>query len=124
MNPFQMPNYGQAILQDQDLIYTALADQKRVCREYTTAVTESNCKVVRQAFSTLLHESLQMQAELYYLMQNQNMYNVSSQAPQEEIRKQVQQYTQIQQKTRQLLHQNQHPMHVPSMQHERQGQFV
>lgn len=96
----------RALLPDQDILYTLLADQKRVSREYCTAVTESNCQVVRGMFTELLHDTLSLQGQLYNQMQQQNMYNASSKAQRQEVDKQIQQYGQTQQKTQQFMQQN------------------
>ncbi|MDP9727225.1 MULTISPECIES: spore coat protein [Alicyclobacillus] len=106
-NPYtQTSMAANSWMEDQDLAYTVLADLKRVCREYTTAATESNCPAVRQMFVSLLNDSLQLQAELYHLMQQQGWYNTSSPAIRSELDKQVQQYRQSEQKTRQWAQQH------------------
>jgi spore coat protein F len=95
----------QPLLQEEDLLSTVLADHKRVAREYTTAVTESNCMVVRQAFTELLQDTLSMQGKLYNLMKQQNRYGTSSPALRQEIDKQLQQNGQTGQKTQQFVNQ-------------------
>lgn len=101
-----MPMQSVAIMEDKDLVYTILADVKRVCSEYTTAVTESNCQAVRQMFTNLLQDSLQIQAELYYFMYQMGWYNTSSSAPRSDLEKQVQQYRQFERETKQWMMQN------------------
>ncbi|MFD2671526.1 spore coat protein [Marinicrinis sediminis] len=91
---------------DSDALYTILADLKRVCREYTTAATESNCQVVRQMFQDLLQDGLHMQGELYQFMNQQQMYNTSSPVLRQELDKQVKQYMQTQQQTEQWIQQH------------------
>ncbi|RXI96738.1 spore coat protein [Anaerobacillus alkaliphilus] len=91
------------ILQDPDIVYSYLADLKRTAREYTTAVTESNCPEVRQQFEQLLQSCLQMQGQVYQLMSQQGWYNTSSSVQSQEIMKQITTYQQTQQKTQQLV---------------------
>jgi len=101
-----IPVQSPAVMEDKDLVYTILADVKRVCSEYTTAVTESNCQAVRQMFTNLLQDSLQIQAELYYFMYQMGWYNTSSSAPRSDVEKQVQQYRQFERETKQWIMQN------------------
>jgi spore coat protein CotF len=104
-----MPNQSttQSFLPDQDMAYTILADLKRVTREYATAATESVCTEIRQMFTQLMNSTLQLQGELYYAMQQNNMYNASSPVLRQEIDKQLQQYQQSQQQTNQFVQQQQ-----------------
>ncbi|MDF2653066.1 MAG: Coat domain protein [Paenibacillus sp.] len=95
----------QAIMQDQDLLYTVLCDLKRTAREYTTAATESNCATVRTTFKNLLNQTLQQQEQLYEFMKQQNMYNTSSPALKQEIDKQIKQYQQDLNQTNQFVQQ-------------------
>jgi spore coat protein F len=99
-------NQSTSILQDQDLVYSFLADQKRIAREYTTAVTESNCPQVRQMFEQLLQDTLRMQEQTYQFMSQQGWYNTSSPVLAQEISKQMTIYQQTQQQTSQLIQQN------------------
>ncbi|MBU8878500.1 spore coat protein [Bacillus sp. FJAT-29790] len=99
-------NQQQPILQEADLIYTILGDLKRTAREYTTAVTESNCPEVRQKFTQLLQNTLTMQGQVYQYMSQHGMYNTSSPVLNQEITKQINQYTQTQTQTSQLIQQN------------------
>ncbi|WP_416826370.1 spore coat protein [Ectobacillus polymachus] len=96
----------QPILKDEDLLYTILADLKRTSGEYATAVTESNCPVVRQQFQGLLQDSLNLQDQLYTFMSNNGMYTASSPAISSEITKQIQQCSQTQNETNQLIQQH------------------
>ncbi|MGM9927091.1 MAG: spore coat protein [Bacillus sp. (in: firmicutes)] len=95
-----------AILSDEDLLYTILADLKRTCREYTTATTESNCPAVRQHFQSLVQSSLGLQGILYNFMAQQGMYSTSSPTLASDITKQITEYTQTQSQTKQLVQQN------------------
>jgi spore coat protein CotF len=99
-------NQQTPVLQDQDIVYTFLADLKRTAREYTTAVTESNCPAVRQMFEQLLQSTLKLQDQTYQLMAQQGWYNTSSPAVNQEITKQMQTYQQTQLQTNQLIQQN------------------
>jgi spore coat protein CotF len=94
-------------LPDEDMAYTILSDLKRVTREYATASTESVCPEIRQMFTQLLNNTLQMQGELYNVMQQNNMYSASSPALKQEIDKQFKQNQQTQQKTNQFVQQTQ-----------------
>ncbi|MEK8128444.1 spore coat protein [Paenibacillus filicis] len=92
-----------AFMPDGDLLHTILADLKRTCREYTTAATEANCPAIRQLFTHLLNETLQLQGRLYQLMQQHNLYSTSSSALRQEIDKQVREYAQTAQETAQFV---------------------
>jgi len=95
----------QSPMPEKDMLYTILADLKRTCQEYTTATLESNCPNVRQMFTDLLTNSLQLQNQLYTFMKQQNMYNTSSKALQQEINKQIQSYQQCSQQSQQFIQQ-------------------
>jgi len=99
-------NQPHPILQEKDIVYSYLADLKRSAREYTTAVTESNCPAVRQMFEQLLQETLQLQSQTYQLMSQHGWYETPASAPNTEIMKQVQSYQQTQTQTNQMLQQN------------------
>ncbi|MCR2802471.1 spore coat protein [Paenibacillus soyae] len=101
----QQAQQSQSILNEEDLVSTVLADLKRVVREYATAATESTCPDIRQLFTKLLHNTLSAQGQLFQAMQQSNMYNAASPALRQELDKQMQQYQQTAQKTRQLLQQ-------------------
>lgn len=98
--------YTQQQLPEADMAYTILSDLKRVTREYATAATESVCPQVRQTFTQLMDDTLKLQGELYYCMQQNNMYNASSPALRQEVDKQLNQYKQTQQKTSQFVQQS------------------
>ncbi|WP_282935295.1 spore coat protein [Paenibacillus sp. RC67] len=93
----------QAALPEKDMLFTILCDLKRTCREYTTAATEANCMEVRQLFTSLLHSSLQMQANVYQLMSQQYMYNTSSAALRQDIERQIRKHQQEEQQTNHFL---------------------
>lgn len=101
MYPNQTP-----VIPEKDLVYSILANEKRVGTEYTTATMESNCPTVRQMFTELLNDTLQIQGQLYQFMSNQGWYNTSSPALQREVQKQITQYGQFQQQTQQFLQQH------------------
>jgi spore coat protein F len=98
MYPNQVP-----VIPEKDLVYSILANEKRVSAEYTTATTESNCPVVRQMFTALLNSTLQIQGQLYQLMVSQGWYNTSSPALQQEVHKQITQYMNFQQETQRFV---------------------
>ncbi|MHA7964411.1 spore coat protein [Paenibacillus sp. CAU 1782] len=95
----------QAFLTEEDLASTILSDLKRVVREYATAATESTCPDIRQLFTKLLNNTLNMQGQLFQAMQQSNMYNTASPALRQELDKQAKQYQQTAQKTKQFLQQ-------------------
>ncbi|OZB96349.1 spore coat protein [Paenibacillus sp. XY044] len=101
---YQTSNNSQ-FMQDEDLLYTILADLKRTVREYTTATTESSCPTVRQMFTQLTNDTLRMQGELYNLMKQMNMYSTSSQALRQDVDKSIQDARNLQQKNRQFVQQ-------------------
>lgn len=102
MSPNQSP-----VIPEKDLVYSILANEKRVSTEYTMATMESNCPIVRQMFTELLNNTLQIQGELYQFMSDQGWYNASSPALQQEVQKQITQYTKFQQELQQFLQQHQ-----------------
>jgi len=93
----------QALMPEEDMAYTVLADLKRVVREYATAATESSCPEIRGMFTQLLNNTLHMQEDLFNAMKAANMYSVSSPALRQDLTKQVQQNQQMIQKTEQHL---------------------
>jgi spore coat protein F len=97
----------QVQLPEKDLLYTILCSLKRTAGEYTTAVTESNCNNVRQTFTDLLNSTLALQAQLYTVMKQANLYNTASPALRQEIDKQSRQYKQSEQQTQQFVQQQQ-----------------
>lgn len=92
-------------MQEEDLLYTILADLKRTSREYTTGVTEAACPVVRQMFTDLTHSTLTMQGQLFTLMEKNNMYSVASPALRQELDKQLKDNQQLQMKCNQFVQQ-------------------
>ncbi|GAB6988364.1 spore coat protein [Paenibacillus pini] len=100
-----MTQNNSAFMQDEDLLYTILADLKRTVREYTTATTESSCPSIRQLFTQLTNETLTMQGELFNLMKQLNMYSTSSSALRQDIDKQIQDAKNTMQKTNQFVSQ-------------------
>ncbi|MWC28997.1 spore coat protein [Paenibacillus sp. MMS18-CY102] len=98
-------NHHQSLLPDEDLASTILSDLKRVVREYATAATESTCPEIRKLFTTLLDSTLQLQGQMFTVMQQNQMYNTSSPALRQEIDKQGRQYDQTLQKTYQFVQQ-------------------
>jgi len=106
----QQTAQSSSTLPEKDWLYTILCDLKRTAREYTTAVTESNCPTVRQEFTQLQNSTLTLQGQLYQLMQQQNMYNTSSPALAQELTKQIQQYKQSGQEAVQFAQQAAVPM--------------
>lgn len=99
-------NQQKQLLQDEDLLNTILADLKRASREYTTAVTESNCPMVREKFQALLQDTLLMQERVYTFMSQHGMYSAPSLALEPEINKQLQQCSQTQMQTNQFVQQH------------------
>lgn len=108
-----------AFMQEEDLLYTILADLKRTVREYTTAATESSCPMVRQMFSQLNNDTLRLQGELYNLMKQNNMYSTSGKALRQDLDKQIQDARNTQQQCRQFVQQKTSSMnpyaHAPNV---------
>ncbi|SEG51274.1 spore coat protein [Paenibacillus sp. UNC499MF] len=98
----QNPQNGSP-LSDKDLLYTILADHKRVVREYATAATESTCPEIRQLFNHLTLNTLLLQGELYAFMKQNNMYSTPSPALRQDIDKQIQHSQQSGQQTQQRV---------------------
>ena len=90
-------------LPEKDLVFQILVETKRVAGEYTTAVTEANCQNVRQMFSSLLNDTLQIQGDIYQLMSQQGWYQTPSPAMRHEIMTQIQHHQQEQQQTNQFV---------------------
>ncbi|BFH15797.1 spore coat protein [Paenibacillus melissococcoides] len=90
---------------EKDLLHTILNDLKRTSREYATGVTEAACPSVRQMFTDLANSTLQMQGQLFNLMQQQNMYSVASPALREEVNKRLRDQEQTMQKANQFVQQ-------------------
>lgn len=117
-------------MQEEDLLYTILADLKRTSREYTTGVTEAACPVVRQMFTDLTHSTLTMQGQLFTLMEKNNMYSVASPALRQELDKQVKDSQQLQMKSNQFVQQKlgqagygQYQQHAHQQQEYHQGNY-
>lgn len=79
------------ILREQDLFHDILVMLKHNAREYVTAVTESNCAVVRQTMQRLLFDTLAEQADAYQVMGRQGWYPPSPVASRQDVQKSVQQ---------------------------------
>nr|WP_301290303.1 spore coat protein [Paenibacillus sp. 1781tsa1] len=90
-------------MQEQDLLKSILADLRRTSREYTTATTEASCPMTRRMFTDLTNDTLRLQGELFNLMQQNNMYSVSSKALRQDVDKQIQSAHQTQQKCQQFI---------------------
>lgn len=91
------------MLHEQDLFHNILILLKHNAREYATAVTESNCAVVRQTMQRLLHETLAEQADCYQVMSRQGWYPPAPVATRQDVQKSVQQHRQSAQNTAQSL---------------------
>ncbi|PQP82536.1 spore coat protein [Paenibacillus sp. PCH8] len=94
---------GGNFMQEQDLLKSILADLRRTSREYTTATTEAACPTIRRMFSELTNDTLRLQGELFNLMQQNNMYAVSTKALRQDVDKQIQSAHQVQQKCQQFI---------------------
>ena len=92
-------------LPEKDLVFQILVETKRVASEYTTAVTEANCQSVRQMFTSLLNDTLQIQGEIYQLMSQQGWYPIPAPAMRHELTNQLQHHQQEQQQTQQFVSQ-------------------
>lgn len=101
----QQPSFqGTSFMPEKDMLYTILADLKRTSREYTIAVNEANCEVVRSMFMDLLNSTLTMQGHLYHVMKQNNMYSTPSKALQQEVSKQWTNSQQTEQQTTSFVH--------------------
>ncbi len=92
-------------LPEKDLVFQILVETKRAAGEYTTAVTEANCQSVRQMFTSLLNDTLQIQGEIYQLMSQQGWYPIPAPVMRHEIANQIQRHQQEQQQTQQFVSQ-------------------
>lgn len=84
---------GQSLgmsLRDRDLFVNTLLVLKHAASEYTTAVTEAGCPVVRQTLQRLLHETLTEQADCYQVMSRQGWYPPGPAPTRQDIRKVIQ----------------------------------
>ncbi|WP_054955937.1 spore coat protein [Paenibacillus dakarensis] len=97
---------GSPFLPEEDLLNTILNELKRSVKEYTTATTESSCQAVRSMFSNLTAETLQMQGDLYKLIEQQKQYPAPvPHAIRSDIDKQLQEAQNTIQQTGQLISQ-------------------
>lgn len=93
-------------MQDKDLLNSILTFEKHMANEYAIAVTESNCQVVRQMFTSLLDDTLQTQNDVFQAMSQQGWYQAPSKALKQDVDKQIQTYHQTQQQLQQLVEQH------------------
>ena len=100
-----MNTQNSTTLPEKDLVFQILVETKRVASEYTTAVTEANCQSVRQMFTSLLNDTLQIQGEIYQLMSQQGWYPIPAPAMRHELTNQLQHHQQEQQQTQQFVSQ-------------------
>ncbi|NDI36472.1 spore coat protein [Chengkuizengella sediminis] len=91
-------------LPDKDMANLVLSELKRMAREYTTACLESANPMVHQNFNQLLQKTLADQAQLFQIMSQQGMYNVTP-APMQEIQKEQQKFNQCGYETQQFMQQ-------------------
>ncbi|MDP5275936.1 spore coat protein [Chengkuizengella axinellae] len=91
-------------LPDKDMANIVLSELKRMSREYTTACLEAANPMVHQTFNQLLQKSLADQMQLFQLMNQQGMYNVTA-APTQEIQKEQQKFRQCGFETQQFMQQ-------------------
>ncbi|MBO2943508.1 spore coat protein [Paenibacillus sp. F411] len=92
---------GTSFLPEEDLLNSILNELKRTVREYTTATTEASCPAIRRMFSELTAETLQMQGDLYQLIERQKQYPASvPTAIKADVDKQLQAMQQTSQATR------------------------
>lgn len=98
-----MTRGGGAQLSEQDLFHSIIVLLKHTAREYTTAVTESSCAVVRQTMQRLLHETLTEQADCFSVMNRQGWYPPAPDARRQDVQNSIQTNQQCAQKTSQFL---------------------
>jgi len=72
-------------MQEQDLALVMLSEQKRIAKEYCTAITEANCPTIRRTLTQLLTDSLQCQEALFNTMKQLGWYQGETLAPTVEI---------------------------------------
>lgn len=101
-----MMNTQSLPMQDKDLLNSILTFEKHIANEYAIAVTESNCQVVRQMFTSLLDDTLQTQNDVFHAMSQQGWYQSPSKALKQELDKDMQTYRQTQQQLSQLIQQH------------------
>lgn len=92
-------------LPEKDLVFQMLAETKRVAGEYCVAVTEASCPVVRQMFTSLLNDTLQIQGEIFQVMQQHGWYQTPKSATRQDIANHIQTHQQDQQQTQQFVSQ-------------------
>jgi spore coat protein F len=100
-----MMNTEPHLMQDKDLLNSILTFEKHMTNEYAIAVTESNCQVVRQMFTSLLDDTLQTQNDVFRTMSQQGWYQSPSKALKQDVDKQAQTFRQTQQQLSQLVQQ-------------------
>ncbi|NBI31272.1 spore coat protein [Chengkuizengella marina] len=91
-------------LPDKDMANLVLSELKRMAREYTTACLEAANPTVHQNFNQLLQKTLADQAQLFQIMSQQGMYNVTP-ASMQEIQKEQQKFNQCGYETQQFMQQ-------------------
>ncbi|SFL81449.1 Coat F domain-containing protein [Paenibacillus sp. 1_12] len=96
-------NQNTSVLPEREMLLTILCELKRTSREYTTAVTESNCSAIRQTLTSLLHSTLESQEKVYGYMKQNNMYKASSPVLRQEVDKKFKQNQQTQQEQNQFV---------------------
>lgn len=94
-------NFGA--LSEQDQFQNILVLLKHTASEYASAVTESNCAVVRQTMQRLLHETLTEQADCFQMMSRHGWYTIAPQASRQDVQKEVLSHRQTAQQTAQML---------------------
>lgn len=94
-----------SIMEEQDLVKTILADEKRVIKEYASAATEAECQMVRDAFTQIFNDTLQIQGEVFQLMSQQGWYGTPDPASASQLQQQVQKHKQTEQQTMQWMQQ-------------------
>jgi len=94
------------MMSEQDLVNTVLSDEKRTVAEYATAATEASCPVVRECFTQLFHDTLQIHNQVYDMMRQQGWYNPSSES-QQRVQQELAEHQQTGQQTQQWIAQQQ-----------------
>lgn len=113
-NPYQQQGFGaqqqqsqgqQVYLQEQDLAQFVLSELKRTAREYTTAALEASNPQIRQTFQSLVHKTLQDQAEVFQEIQKLGGYEVQP-AQQQQLQQELQKQSQSAAKLQSFVQQN------------------
>lgn len=94
-----------SIMEEQDLVKTVLADEKRTIKEYASAITEAECQTVRETFTQIFNDTLQIQGEVYQLMSQQGWYGTPDQATSSQVQKEITKHKQTAQQTTQWMQQ-------------------